>query len=306
MRRKTRTASNQTSAPLRPRFSGILSVSADLLATTIYPEDQSDSVAEYASLREPWQRRSQLRALRGPTIGTEPTWELADIALPATVLEAAKFQAIRRVAAGNAWAGMLIWGSDLRRYRRRLQADTAVVLVLDHTCRRGWDWSAALQPYLRWAYTQRAALTVVEFGHQGCADELRAEAYRSGSVLDGRIAASLERPAGRATPLAYALDVAVQQLRRQLRYGAAMAERAWLVVASDGRGNVPLEASQRDIPPGFVSREGIADALAAAAAVRSLTAVRPVVLAPPGLTHYAELPFDLADAMGGIVAQEEP
>jgi hypothetical protein len=40
-----------------------------------------------------------------------------------------------------------------------------------------------------------------------------------------------------------------------------------------------------------------------AAAVRSLPAVRRVVLAPPTLTHYAGLPFDLAEAMGGIVAE---
>jgi magnesium chelatase subunit D len=299
-----------------PSYLEDLSMPAGLL-TTLYAEDDPDSMPEYASLREPWQRRSQLRASRGPVIGTEPTRELTDIALSATVVEAAKFQPIRRSGGRNtrntqrrggrnAQPGMLIWGSDLRRYRRRSQADTAVVLVLDHTCRRGWDWSTALQPYLRWAYSQRAAITVVEFGHRHCAYELRAEAYRSGSVLDERLAASLERPAGRATPLAHALDVAVQQLRRQLRYGAAATERAWLVVASDGRGNVPLEASQRDVPPEFVSREGIADALAAAAAVRSLAAVRPVVLSPPALTHYRELPFDLADAMGGIVAREEP
>jgi magnesium chelatase subunit D len=281
-----------------------LSMPASLLTGTLYAEDDPDSMPEYASLREPWQRRSQLRASRGPVIGTEPTRELTDIALSATVLESAKFQTIRR-GDRDPQTAVLIWGSDLRRYRRRSQADTAVVLVLDHTCRHGWDWSTALQPYLRWAYSQRAAITVVEFGHHGCADELRAEAYKSSSVLDGRLAASLERPAGRATPLAHGLDVAVQQLRRQLRYGAAATERAWLVVASDGRGNVPLEASQRDARPEFVGSEGVTDALAAATAVRSLAAVRPVVLAPPGLTHYRELPFDLADAMGGIVAQEE-
>ena len=282
-----------------------LTVAADLLSTGIYPEDQDDWVPEYASLREPWQQRSKPCALRGPAVGTEPTQILLDISIPATAFEAAKYQPIRRARLPNPGAKVLIYGQDLRRFRRQPRANTAMVFVLDHTCHRGWDWSAALAPYLRWAYTQRAALTMIEFGHRSCADELRAEAYRATSALDQRLATSLTRSAGRASPLAYALDLAVQELRRQLRYGLAAAERAWLVVVSDGRGNVPLPVSQRGQLSGPVGGEGVLDALAAAAAVRSLPTVRSVVLAPPGLTHCKELPFDLAEAMGGIVAESE-
>jgi len=143
---------------------------------------------------------------------------------------------------------------------------------------------------------------VVEFGYLGSADELRATAYRTGSVLDGRISRSLSRAPGRATPLAHALDLSVQELRRHLRQAEVVAENSWLIVVSDGRGNVPLEASQRSRVSELVAREGVTSALLAARALRSLHHVHKVVLAPPGLTHYKELPFELADVMGGIVA----
>ena len=166
-----------------------------------------------------------------------------------------------------------------------------------------WDFGPTLAPYLRWAYVRHALLSVVEFGYRGVVNELHATAYRADSVLDGRVAVSLGRASGRATPLAHALDMAVQEMRRHLRQAEVVADNSWLIVVSDGRGNVPLEASQRGLVPGLVAREGVTDALRAARAVRALPGVHKVVLAPPKLTHYARLPFDLADAMGGIVAE---
>jgi magnesium chelatase subunit D len=283
-----------------------VTVPAGLLRPAVYPEDSPDSMPEYASLREPWPPSRRSRASRGPALGSEPTRGLADIDLVATVFEAVKFQAMpgRGRAPGPAGRGeLVIWGRDLRRHRRRRGPDTAVVLVLDHTCHRDWDWSGALAPYLRWAYVRRAVLTIVECGYAGAPDELRADVYRARSVLDRRVHASLARLPGRATPLAHALDLATGELRRQLRHADASAGHSWLVVASDCRGNIPLEASQRRRVAGPVSGEGVADALAAAAVIRSLPAIRRVVLAPPHLTHCAGLPFTVADAMGGIVAE---
>jgi hypothetical protein len=49
----------------------------------------------------------------------------------------------------------------------------------------------------------------------------------------------------------------------------------------------------------------VEDALLIAAAVRSLPVVQAVVLAPPELAYYSHLPFDLAEAMGGVVADVE-
>jgi len=273
--------------------------------TWTYPEDHPSALPEYASLRMPWQKRVLVRRYRGPIVGTEPTTTLGDLAFVATALEAAKFQPMRRHATGHPGPALLIGTSDLRRHRRQSEPDTAVVFILDHTCRKSWDWSSALVPYLRWAHMQRAAVTVVEFGHAVSPNELRAEKYRAIGVTDNRVAESLQRLPGRATPLAYALDVAVQELRKRMRYGQAPTERAWLVVASDGRGNVPLEASLRGRAVTPTGREGIDDALLVAARIRSLPAVQPVVLAPPELAYYSHLPFDLADAMGGVVADTE-
>jgi magnesium chelatase subunit D len=263
-----------------------------------YPEDGPEALPEFASLRRPWQWRSRRRTLRGLIVGSEVTREMTDLSIMSTVLEAAKYQRIRH--ASPAERGIVIYGADLRRHRRQGGPDTAIVIVLDHTCRRGWEWTDALTPYLGWAYTRRAAVTMVELGHRDSG--LRADVYRADSVLDRRIIASLNRAPGRASPLAHGLDLAIQHLRRQVRYGAASTEQAWLVVVSDGRGNVPLEASLRGQLPGRVGRKGVQDALKVAAGASSLSRVRSVVIAPPRLAYYPELPFDLAGALGGIVA----
>ncbi len=142
-------------------------------------------------------------------------------------------------------------------------------------------------------------MSVVEFGHRGASPELRAVGYRARSLLDPRVTGSLDRPPGLASPLAHALDLAVQEVRRQLR--ATPNDRVALLVATDGRGNVPLAASLLNRLPGKpVDRAGIRDALTAASAVKSMSGVEAVVIAP-GVDQYGELPFDLAEAMGGKV-----
>jgi magnesium chelatase subunit D len=274
----------------------------ELTGTASYPEDDPEALPEFASLRQPWRWRGTRRVSCGLIVGAEPTRELVDLSILSTVLEAARYQRIRHAVSPELGRGFAIDGADLRRHRRQGGPDTALAVVLDHTCRRGWQWMDAVAPYLGWAYTRRAAVTMVELGHRDSVNDVRAEAYRATSVLDRRITASLNRSPGRASPLAYGLDLAIQHLRRQLRYAAASVEEAWLVVVSDGRGNVPLEASLRGFLPGPVGTEGIRDTLAVAAGARSLSKVRSVVLAPPHLTHYPELPFDLAAALGGIVA----
>src|SRR5262249_1896386 len=150
---------------------------------------------------------------------------------------------------------------------------------------------------------RRAELIVVEFGYLGCPHELRANVYRARSVLDSRVRESLGRAPGRATPLAHGLDLAIQDVRRQLRHREAAAENSWLVVVSDGRGSVRLQVSHRLRCDGAVGAEGVADAFAVARAARSLPPVHRIVLPPPHLTHYTALPFELADALGGIVAE---
>jgi magnesium chelatase subunit D len=150
---------------------------------------------------------------------------------------------------------------------------------------------------------RHALVSVIELGYQGAPSELRATSYRASGTPDGRVSASLRRAPGGATPLAHALSLSVQEMRRYLRQAGVVPENSWLVVVSDGRGNVPFEASQHDQQPGLVTREGITDALQAARALQSLPPVHKVILPPPRLAYYAGLPFELATAMGGIVSR---
>jgi magnesium chelatase subunit D len=288
--------------PMQPAPTSVLPPGpAPLAGPPLYPEDGPDALPDFASLRLPWQRAGGRRATRGPIVGTEPSGRPVDIAYLATVLEAAKYRRIRH----GAGAPLRIHASDLRSYRRQPQPDAALVLLLDHTSKRDWDVTAALAPYLGWAYTRRAAVSLVEIGHRDAASELQAERRRLSGVLDPLLNAALDRTPARATPLAHGLDLALQEMRLRRRTLPIRAGEAWFVVVSDGRGNIPLEASQRNVVPRSVSRAGVDDALTVASGVAGLRAVRAVVLAPPELSHYRDLPFALADAMAGIVARPD-
>ena len=265
-----------------------------------YPEDEPEALPTITSLRVGGQRRVLPHRLGGQPIGIAPAFDLHDLAIVATVLEAAKFQAVRRQRGGAGDGRLIISAADLRRYRRRPEPGAALVLVLDHSCRRGWDWTPGMAPYLRWAYHENAAVTVIEFGHRETKAELSAERYRASSLSDPQVLASLDREPGLASPLAYALDLAVHELRRFLRRGRAPVDDALLLVRTDGRGNVPLDASVRGRVIGGVGRLGVTDAVAIADTVATLPRTRAVVVAPD-VDQYADLPFDLAEAMAGLV-----
>ncbi|TCO59850.1 hypothetical protein [Actinocrispum wychmicini] len=272
---------------------------------SLYPEDDPQSTPKVHSLRAPGQRRASAKRQQGHAIGVRTATRLHDLAIVATVLEAAKYQAVRRRHATGPRNRLIISPADLRRHRRRPQSGGVLVLVLDHSCRQGWDWSPAIAPYLRWAYEQNAAVSVIEFGHRATAAELNAERFRAASLLDPRLLGALNRLPGLASPLAHALDLALHELRGFTLRGRMSIDEAVLVVVTDGRGNVPLDASLRGRIAGRTGRLGITDALTVAAKVRTLARVRPVVITP-GVDQYPELPYDLADAMGGKVIQPEP
>jgi magnesium chelatase subunit D len=175
-----------------------------------------------------------------------------------------------------------------------------LVLVLDHTCRaQGWDWYEPLAPYLHWAYVARALVGVVEVGAADPGDgELRATAFRARSLLDPRMPAALERPPGRATPLAHGLILAARMLRHDTQHGSAPVGESTLVVVTDGRANVPLAASESGtLPLGSVGRSGVDDALAAARPIRAMRRVRSVLI-DPGLEIHGHLAAVLAEALG--------
>ncbi|MEU2021005.1 hypothetical protein ABZ565_02310 [Streptomyces sp. NPDC016469] len=264
-----------------------------------YPEDVAGPGRGEATLRVPARRDAGARASRGPVIGVRRARDLWDLAPVRTAMEAAKYRAVR----GGAGGPLVIAPPDLRGYVRAPEPIRMLTVVLDHTCRGGWDWYPALEPFLRWAYVTRASVHVVEVGGGGEPDELRARAFTARSTRDPRIAAALARRPGRATPLAHGLDLAGQALRRAFRHHSAGLVEALLVVATDGRGNVPLAVSRSGRPVhGPVRRTGVDDAVAVAAHIRALgrSRLRSVVV-DPGRPPCTRLPAALAEALGGGV-----
>ncbi|MGW1532013.1 magnesium chelatase [Streptomyces aureus] len=263
-----------------------------------YPEDEAVALREFTPLRNPWQRRSGPASTHGAVVGTRRARDLRDLALVRTVREAAVHQRIR----GN--REFTVAPVDLHSNVRAPAPERLLMLLLDHTCRGDWDWQDALTPFLQWAYTARAALHVIEVGGADAADELRAESFAARGVLDPRVLASLYKAKGRATPLAHGIEQAGKVLRQAFRlHGSALSE-VWLVVVTDGRGNVPLQASHTGRLHGPVGAQGVEDSLAAAAPLAALDrgrlriAVVDTVRAP-----YGDLPFALAETLGATVVE---
>ncbi|MEO3830048.1 AAA family ATPase [Actinomadura sp. B10D3] len=104
-----------------------------------YPEDDPGALSRIGTLRPPPGRRTRAGRLRGRPVGVRPASGPRDLAIVATVVEAAKFQAVRRAHRPDAPPGLLISPADLRRPRRAAEPGAALVLVLDHSCWRHWD-----------------------------------------------------------------------------------------------------------------------------------------------------------------------
>lgn len=264
-----------------------------------YPEDRTPTERESASLRLPVRRCCKATMGRGPVIGVEPTTVPQDIAWVSTLLEAAKYQAMRSSEKGS---GLSLQPTDLRRYRRAAVPEQLLTVVLDYTCLKECQWQEALLPYLQWAYIERASVYLMQVGAATAGHELQAQKVSAQSVLVPRIQVALGQGAGAATPLAHGLNLAQQSLRHALQHGRSQVQQAVLVVISDGRGNVPLEASQTNRKPTYlVNRQGIEDALQEAEQIRRLKQVETVVLNPQP-KYYSDLPITLAQALGAKIA----
>jgi magnesium chelatase subunit D len=272
-----------------------------------YPEDSALVTREATPLRLPIQQRSAARAARGTIVGVMRAASFHDLALTSTLIEAAKYQAYRRHALEEARGGLgwqadriIVLREDLRRYRRIPPPESLLVLVLDYTCLDGWDWGAAVLPYLRDAYAERAAICIVQVGSADTDNELRARIVSARSIREPSIAAALCAETGTATPLAHGLELAAEALRHALQHGREAAVRARLVVVTDGRGNVPIRASREGRIAMPVKDEGVRDALNAAASLKALPRVSAVVIHPsPRL--YRNLPVKLGKALGAEI-----
>lgn len=261
-------------------------VSVSVTMPLPYPEDDADPDREAEPLKLPWQRSAGSPGDRGPVVGTTPARSLADIAWSDSVRHAALYQRFRLPSGPAVRDGRLVvTGADLRSYRRAALPRRMLVLLLDHTCRHGWDWLPTLAPYLRQAYSDRSAVCLVEVGGDGAPSLYRAERSMLRSLLDPSVVVALSRKPGGSTPLAHGLEVVGQALRHALQHGAATLTSAGVVVVTDGLGNVPLDASIKDELTGPVGGEGVADAIEAAHAIRAFDGVRVVVVQPPRVPH---------------------
>lgn len=296
-----------------------------------YPEDSTPVQREAASLRLPVRRFKTTVSGRGAIVGVEPATTPQDLAIVSTLLEAAKYQAIRRSARlerqglsngliepggeVNSNGGqfsyedgspkLILQPPDLRRYRRAVVPEQMLALVLDHTCLQDCQWQESLLPYWQWAYEERASISLIQVGAANARHELQAEKITADKILVPRLRSSLNVGRGRATPLAHGLDLVLQSLRHALQHGRSAIQQAVLVVITDGRGNVPLEASRigKVTPP--VGQRGIEDALQVAQQIAGLKEVKSVVLNPQP-KHYRDLPVKLAQALGARIAEIPP
>jgi magnesium chelatase subunit D len=314
-----------------------------------YREDDAPVQREAASLRLPLHRLRSVGQGRGAIIGVEPATIVEDLAIVSTLLEATKYQQIRRLARkkkrDRAWkfiwevltsmdfgaqsesrfqekywisilwlgtnipspekGGLIFQAQDLRRYRRAVVPEQMLAMVVDYTCLRESKWQDALLPYLQWAYIERASVCLIQIGAADPKDELRAERVTAKNVLVPQISNKLEAGAGKATPLAHGLDLTLESLRHALQHGRSTLEQVVLVVITDGRGNVPLQASQGSELVFPVGRQGIEDALEVARQIAVLNKVKAVVLNPQP-KKYSDLPIILAQALGAKIAEIEP
>lgn len=278
-------------------------------ADSLFPEQGPESLPMLGSLREARRGTAYRTVLRGPVVGDKPldsSAALHDLALAATLVRGSMRRAQQRQGArdgealgAGAFSDLSIRPTELRQRRRSPRTRAGLVLVLDHSCLAGWAWPAALAPHLQWAYQASASVTLIECGHHATPNEFVAHRVRVRSLADPAVGRALSGLApGRATPLAHALDLAAVELRRWTRAGEDV--RVRLVVATDGRGNIPLAASSRGRSPSApVHREGVEDGFRAAESIRPL--IRPqhgCHLIGPATDHHPELLVELALRLG--------
>ncbi len=294
-----RPSSSADSSPIYDSGEPEIQKVSPALPPSPYPEDTAAIERELFALRLPLRRYTATAVERGVVIGDQPTNSLHDLALLPTILEAALYQKMRQPEGVEGNGCLRIYPSDLRRHRRTPAAEQMLLILLDYTSLRDCQWQEALLPHLRWAYVMRASVGIVQVGAAGAIDELRAQKVTANSILTPRIGQALAAPPGRATPLAHGLELAYQMLQQSQEHGRHLIQHTRFVILTDGRGNVPLDASHRGEIKRPVRREGIEDALKVAREFHDLRRVLPILLDPQPIYH-AELPVELAAALAAV------
>jgi len=264
---------------------------------TPYLEDYAPLDRPMESLRFPHTHPARAGSSGGPVVGTQRAYSVQDLAIVSTLLEAAKYQAVRRKSHWIARKRMRLSAADLRCYRRSAVPTQMLLVLLDYTSLHGCTWFEALIRHLDWAYEKHASVCLIRVGARDARDELRAERIVVQSVLVPGLSVALETGAGRATPLPHGLDQSLQTVRNALQHGRSALFKIRFVVVSDGRANIPLKASQTGQMPQRIGREAVEDAVQVAQGFRGLKDIEVYYLNPQPQLH-AEIPVALAAALG--------
>jgi magnesium chelatase subunit D len=231
--------------------------------TDPFPEDVVPCSREIGSMRLPAHHGTSASTCRGAIVGTKYARNLTDIAWVPTILEAARFQTLRRRWTGRGDKCLILTRDDLRAWRRIPPPAQCLIVVLDHTCLGGVQWETAILPHLHWAYIQRASVSLVQVGMSSAAGEdcLRAHKVDGRNLLAPQIRSGFAHKPGTATPLAHGLAIALSAGRHVLQHGRSRTKSVRLVAVTDGRGNVPLQSSLDGLIDGPVGPRGVEDAL---------------------------------------------
>ena len=232
---------------------------------------------------------------RGEKLGIRVAHTGDEIAIFPTLRAAAPYQRWR--GGGGRGKPMIIRKKDLRAWRRAPDSGPLWVVLLDLTAVIDACWPEALAYYLAQAYVERSPVTLILVGAAKAERELSAESIKCRNILLPRLRAALDRPAGIATPLAHGLQLAKTALAVAVKKGRGIRTQAHLLVITDGRGNVPLEASLGGPLIAPVRRSGIEDALKQAREIARLRSVEITLLAPEP-RFAAHIRNDLARALG--------
>jgi len=259
-----------------------------------YPELNTPIEHDGSPLRFPYQPH-HISSFYGQVIGTQKANNLNDISVVSTIIEAAKFQIIRRQKQPKK-QGIILHPNDLRTYRRAFLPSKLFALLIDYTCLDNTAWQDALLPYLQWSYVEKTPVCLVTVGARSAHDELQAEVQFSKTILSQSIARTLELSPGRATPLAHGLELIRLHLEKNIQKTHKSTFSALVVIVTDGRGNIPILASKTLKIEYPVQSKGINDALNIAQSFGHLKGISTVLLYPER-SQYSQIPINLASKL---------
>jgi magnesium chelatase subunit D len=262
-------------------------------ADTPYAEDRTSRERMVGALLPLRQAAKFGDARHGPILGSARTNIAKDLAWLDTIRTAAVYQRLRGRKTRDK---LIIRRSDLRQNLRAVTPSNLMIIVVDQSDSVGIDWEQTLVKELETAYTERAPVTVITAGEDSKLPT-RAATRTVSSRQFTAIRAALRRPKGHASPLAHALLIALRQIDKASNHGRNAVHKIRLVVATDGRANVPLSLSRDGVLQPGLGLRAFEDAVEIAQQISCRAKVSSLLL-DPGSQYHSELPLRLAAALG--------